>query len=244
MFRTMDLYQSIKITDNLTCYQWQGMGNNCNTLVFTNILNGNKPHILIDPGHIDNEFREKCFDHLIKALETDGCNIKEVGMVINTHSHTDHCEANVVMAQNGGVQIAMSKEDDVFRTTDGKKLDAMFGIKTPQFETTTFLKEGDLNLGDGKLELQLMLTPGHSPGSLCFYLPLHKILITGDVVFYGSVGRTDFPGCSTEALGKSIERLSKLDVETLIPGHSTDLGSVIRGKKNVEKNFMAIRMYF
>jgi len=54
-------------------------------------------------------------------------------------------------------------------------------------------------LGQDGLKMQVMLCPGHSPGSVCLYLPDSKVLITGDVVFYMSVGRTDFPGGSTKA---------------------------------------------
>jgi len=67
------------------------------------------------------------------------------------------------------------------------------------------------------------------------------VLITGDVVFYGSVGRTDFPGGSITVLKQSIEKLSKLEVEYLLPGHSTEYGSIIEGKERVELNFKAVR---
>jgi hydroxyacylglutathione hydrolase len=243
MYRTAEPFTSVKVTEHLNCYLWQGMGNNCNSILFYNVLKGDKPHVLIDPGHISNEFRENCFEYLSRTMEKDGYKMEQVGMVINTHSHTDHCEANVVLVKNNKAAIAMSKEEDEFRHTGGKKLDAMFGIKTPQFETSIFLKEGDFKLGDD-VELQLYLSPGHSPGAICLYWPIKKILITGDVVFYGSVGRTDFPGCDGKALKASIERLSHLDVETLIPGHATEMGSIIEGKVNVQRNFQMVNMYF
>jgi hydroxyacylglutathione hydrolase len=234
----------VKINSRLYAYVWQGMGNNCNTLLFTDVFSGPKPHVLIDPGHTDNGF-SNCFQNLSQAIEKDGFKIEDVGMVINTHSHTDHCQANDVLAKNNSVTIAMTEAEEKFRQTLGKRLDAMFGIESPAFKTTKFLEEGPLELGDkNPLKFELFITPGHSPGSVCLYMPAEKILITGDVVFNCSVGRTDFPGGDTATLGRSIERLSKLDVNCLIPGHSTEMGSIIDGKKDVERNFQAVKSFF
>ncbi|MFQ5843213.1 MAG: MBL fold metallo-hydrolase, partial [Thermodesulfobacteriota bacterium] len=76
-----------------------------------------------------------------------------------------------------------------------------------------------------------------SPGSLCFYWPKKKVLISGDVVFRAGVGRTDFPGGDSNQLKRSIQRLSQLDIEVLLPGH----GEIIRGKQSVLRNFNFIR---
>ena len=237
-------YQSIKVNEGLYAYIWQGMGNNCNTCLFPDVFSGDKPHLLIDPGHINNGFSNS-FEALTFAMGRDGYKINHVGMIIDTHSHSDHCQSNTIFAQSDSVAIAMSEEEEKFRQTLGKKLDTMFGITPPVFKTTRFLKEGELELGDkNKLKLQVFITPGHSPGSVCLYLPGEKILITGDVVFNCSVGRTDFPGGDIDSLQHSIERLSHLDVNYIIPGHSTEMGNVIEGKKNVERNFQAIRMFF
>ena len=89
----------------------------------------------------------------------------------------------------------------------------------------------------------MFLTPGHSPGSISLYLEEDKILVTGDVVFAGSIGRTDFPGGSPALLRKSIDELSRLDVECLVPGHSTEMGSIIIGKDKVRRNFYKIKMF-
>ena len=100
-----------------------------------------------------------------------------------------------------------------------------------------------LGAKEDTLAVKVFLTPGHSPGSICLYLENDKILISGDVVFAGSVGRTDFPGGSSSLLRKSIDELSKLDVEYLVPGHSTEMGSVIAGKDNVRRNFYTVKMF-
>ena len=58
----------MKLFDNLHYYIWQGKGNNCNTYVFANVLGGDRPHVLIDPGHVMNETKETCLDTLLKGM--------------------------------------------------------------------------------------------------------------------------------------------------------------------------------
>jgi len=237
-------YSPVKLADGLHCYIWQGKGNNCNSCVFANVLRGERPHALIDPGHIANEFGEPCFDYLVKVMEKDGFKIEDIGLIINTHSHPDHCEANEKVVEKSGAWITLSGEEDEFRNTLGKRLYSMFRVKIPEFTPLFYLKEGELNLGaTSKVRLQVFLAPGHSPGSVCLYWPEEKILITGDVVFYGSIGRTDFPSGSLSQLKQSIDRLSQLDVECLVPGHNTELGSIVKGKQNVERNFQAVKLF-
>ena len=132
LYEKQTLFRSIQVNPNLYYYVWQGMGNNCNAMVFPNVLKGDKPHVLVDPGHINNEFREPCFNNLKTSVEKDGFKINDVGMVINTHSHADHCQANEVLKKNEGLVIAMSEEEDKFRQTTGKTIDTMFGMNAPE----------------------------------------------------------------------------------------------------------------
>lgn len=244
MYQLSKYFKSMRLAENFYCYIWQGRGNNCNSCLFTNVLRGEHPHVIVDPGHITNEMGESCFDFLNKALEEDGLKVSDVGLIINTHGHPDHCQANELVIQKSGAWVTLSEEEDEFRNTVGKKLYSMFRIKAPQFTPLFYLKEGALSLGaKNKIELHVFHTPGHSPGSVCLYWPDNKLLITGDVVFYGSIGRTDFPGGSLSQLKRSIDKLSQLDVEYLVPGHSTEYGSLIRGRFNVERNFQAVKLF-
>ncbi|MCL0029899.1 MBL fold metallo-hydrolase, partial [Dehalococcoidia bacterium] len=200
-----------------------------------------------------NEMSEKCLEKLTSAMLRDDIAPGEIGLIINTHSHPDHCEANLALAQmnsesgagGGQALIAIGKIEDEYRRTIAEKMSRMLGL-TVEFEPDFYLQEGELNLGRGdeKLNLQIIHTPGHSPGSICIYSPENKVLITGDVVFNGSVGRTDLPGGDSRTLKQSIEKLSELDVEYLLPGHSTNYGDIIRGKNNVVQNFAFIRMNY
>jgi glyoxylase-like metal-dependent hydrolase (beta-lactamase superfamily II) len=220
------------------------MGNNCNTTVITGALKGDKPHIIIDPGHIVNESGEDCLASLEAMMAADHIKIDETGLIINTHSHPDHCQSNELIVNRSGASVTLSKEEDDFRNTIGERMYTMFGMEAPRFTPLFFLKEGDADLGSDGFKVQVLLTPGHSPGSVCLYLPDTKILITGDVIFYMSVGRTDFPGGDTMMLKKSIEKLAGLDVEYLVPGHNTEPNGIIRGKDMIKRNFAAVQTFF
>ncbi len=244
VYGSLRTYESIQLAEGFYFYIWQGNGNNCNTCLFTDVLRGDRPHVIVDPGHINNEFGESCFDDLTKAIEDNGFKVDDIGLIINTHSHLDHCQANQLLVQKSGAWVTLSEEEDEFRRTSGERLNAMLGAKAPEFTPLFYLKEGELNLGaKNKVRLQVLLTPGHSPGSICLYWPETRILITGDVLFFGSIGRTDFPGGSLSLLKKSIDTLSKLDVEYVVPGHRTEYGSLIRDKKNVQRNFQAVKLF-
>jgi glyoxylase-like metal-dependent hydrolase (beta-lactamase superfamily II) len=84
----------MKLIDNLYCYLWRGRGNNCHSYLFTDILRGTRPHVLIDPGHVVNELGERCSDWLIGSMARDSIRPEDIGLLINTHSHPDHTEAN------------------------------------------------------------------------------------------------------------------------------------------------------
>lgn len=240
----MKYHKSVKLIDSLYCYIWQGMGNNCNTSVFKGVLKGDKPHVIVDPGHIVNETREHCLESLEEALRKDDIKIEDIGLIINTHSHPDHCEANELIVERSGAAVTMSREEDEFRTTIGERMYTIFGLTPPRFTPRFYLKEGITDLGNNGFKVHILLTPGHSPGSVCLYMEDTKVLITGDVVFFMSVGRTDFPGGNTALLKKSIDKLAQLDVEYLVPGHNTEPNGIIRGKDRIRMNFQAVQEYF
>ena len=242
----MIYHNSVSLAENSYCYVWQGKGNNCHTVLLPSVLRGERPHVLIDPGHVRNELGETCFDSLAQAMERNGFKVDDIGLVIGTHSHPDHIEAVELVVEKSGALFALSREEDEFYRTMGKMFFQAFGGKPPQVNPFFYLKEGDLSLGakDNKVAIRVLFTPGHSPGSISLYLEEEKMLISGDVVFAGSVGRTDFPGGSPSLLRKSIDELSQLDVEYLVPGHSTELGSIIVGQDKVRRNFYTVKMFF
>lgn len=245
----------MRLLENLYCYIWQGKGNNCNSYLLAGVLRGDRPHVMIDPGQVMNELNEPCLDILLREMAKDGFKPEDIGLIINTHAHYDHFGASQALA-------ARSRDRDVKpRQTlltiyeaeaDYLKLATEYMAKMPgmpaqqtTFEPNFYLKEGDLHLGkeESKVNLRVIPTPGHTPGSISLYWPDRKVLITGDLLFYGGVGRTDFGGDGRQ-LKQSIERLSGLDVEYLLPGHSTELGAIIEGSEKVKQNFAAVRLNY
>lgn len=241
----------MKLIDNLYYYPWTGMGNNCNSYLFTNVINDNRPHIIIDPGHIVNEMGEQCLNNLLKSINADGFKVDEIGLIINTHAHIDHNEANQTLVEKGRKNldigkieqslIALHKDAEDYRQTASMTWRKLLGSAT-DFVPDFYIKEGQLNLGrKSNLDLDIIEAPGHSPGSLCFYWPEKKVMVTGDVVFYGGIGRTDLPMGDSSLLKKSIERLSEYDIDYLLPGHSTEFGGIVVGKEKVQHNFTFIK---
>ncbi len=209
----------MKILDGLYGFIWQSASeNNCNSF----LIDGAKK-ILVDPGH------RHLFQHVKRGLAQIETTPEQIDVVLVTHGHPDHLE----MAGSFGPATpwAMSLIDYEFVM---KYVGSHMDFPAPAF----FLQEGDLTIGDKTF--QVILTPGHSPGSVCLHWPEKKALFTGDVVFSQSIGRTDLPGGSGKHLKESISRLAELDVEVLCPGH----GDVVAGRENVKKNFKMIKDFW
>ncbi|MGO9566233.1 MAG: MBL fold metallo-hydrolase [Desulfomonilaceae bacterium] len=187
---------------------------------------------MIDPGH-----RHRVND-LLSRMRGDGVDPARIRLIICTHGHPDHCEGADTFRGITSLRVAMSRQEEEYIEGTGRPMYSQQGLPMPDYRVDFHLKDGDLVLG--KHEFQIYLTPGHSPGSLSIYWPRHKVLVTGDVVFAQGVGRVDFPGGDAKALGQSVERLEKLPVELLIPGH----GPALQGEDRVRKNFDYIRTAF
>jgi glyoxylase-like metal-dependent hydrolase (beta-lactamase superfamily II) len=135
-------------------------------------------------------------------------------------------------------KMTMGQEEERYLRRNGKVLFELMGRPLPRYRIDFFLKEGELQVGREVFEIYQ--TPGHSPGSLSIYWEACKALFTGDVIFYGGIGRTDFAEGNSKLLLQSIERLSQLDIELLLPGH----GEIVMGRERVLQNFESIRQNF
>ena len=217
----------MKLTDNLHAFIWQSMTtNNCNAY----LIDGPK-RVLIDPGH------RALFEHVQLGLKQLQLTIDDIDLVICTHAHPDHLEA-IPLFKDKPALFTLHEAEWHWVTTVGKQMSAAFGIDLDDFRPDFFLKEGTLSL-DG-LELDIIHTPGHSPGSVTLYWPRQKVLFTGDLVFKEGIGRTDLPGGDGAKIKESIKGLMNLDVEWLLPGQ----GNFISGAENVKKNFAEIESFY
>jgi len=217
----------MEITKNVHAFLWQSMtANNCNAY----LINGPNP-ILIDPGHMS------MFDHVEKGLEALGMSLGDISLVICTHAHPDHIEA-VQRFNRQSTQIAFHESAWHLIKNMGQRAGLHNRMDLDAFAPDFFLKEGALDVNG--THLSIIHTPGHSPGSITLYGPENKTLFTGDLIFREGVGRTDLPGGDGNQLKASIQRLTGLDVEYLLPGH----GEIVTGKEAVKANFDSVVEYW
>lgn len=146
-------------------------------------------------------------------------------LILLTHGHTDHIGAVNAIRQKFALPLHAGKGEEDLLGSPEKNLSSLTGNGISLDPPEQLLSEGD-TVAAGPISFSVLETPGHSPGGICLYG--HDILFCGDTLFYGSVGRTDFPGCSSEQLFASITtKLLPLPDQTVCyPGHgpSTTIG--------------------
>jgi glyoxylase-like metal-dependent hydrolase (beta-lactamase superfamily II) len=148
----------------------------------------------------------------------------KVKYVVNTHHHIDHVMGNREMVARTGAKIVIHKDDAAWMLHVEPAMLRMFRAEpSPPADVT--VGDGDL-VRVGGVALQVIHTPGHTPGGMCLYLEARLdqpgMVFTGDTLFVGSCGRTDFPGGDYEELEKSVRtRLYTLPQDTIVfPGHN------------------------
>jgi glyoxylase-like metal-dependent hydrolase (beta-lactamase superfamily II) len=181
-----------------------------NFAVFSYLIGdeGTQEGLFIDPA--DDAKR------LLSEVESQG--LKSIKYIVNTHSHVDHIMGNAEMVKKTGAKIVIHEKDASAVAQTPFDLLEMFGA-TPSPPPDILVKEGDA-IQVGNVKLKVIHTPGHSPGGISLYLD--GMVFTGDTLFVGSVGRTDFPGSSWDVLEASIQKkLYILPGETVVfPGHN------------------------
>ena len=185
---------------------------------------------IIDPGcYFASE--EKALTDFIEQA-----NLKPV-LLLNTHCHLDHIFGNRFVHKKYGLSLHLhSLEKPVleYGPTSGQA----WGLPFDNYDAElVFIDEGQtVRIGDE--ELEILFTPGHSPGSISFYSKAHKFVIAGDVLFQGSVGRTDLPGGNFTILEESIKtKLYTLPEDVIVhPGHgdSTTIGDEMKSNPFVK----------
>lgn len=187
--------------------------------------------VLVDPGH-HNHLR-----NLLEFMGEDGFELKDIDYIIVTHAHVDHCGAVYEIQKQYGVKVAMHEAEKQYMCGQSKSLLRLLGLSFTPFDVNYWFS-GNESAGFKDLDVTILHTPGHTPGSISIYSSSQKYLITGDLIFEGGVGRTDLGG-NNALLIRSIERVSQLDVELLLPGH----GPIIIGADNVSRNFKLIKSF-
>jgi len=161
----------------------------------------------------------------------------KIEALIHTHAHLDHFLAAGEIRRQTGAKVCLN-QDDKFLWDNLEQQCLRFGVPyTPQPDPDHWLEHDEpLHCAEGRC----IHTPGHTPGSMSFYFEKEKLLIAGDTLFLGSVGRTDLPGGNTAQLQESIQqRLYTLDEQAMvITGHgpATTIGDEMRFNAFVRAN--------
>jgi glyoxylase-like metal-dependent hydrolase (beta-lactamase superfamily II) len=179
------------------------------------LYNENKECCIIDPGCYFSEEQQQ-----LKA-EIEKAGLKPV-LLLNTHCHLDHIFGNKFVHETWGLELHIhEKEKPVLDRGPESGLRWQLPFENYQ-GPLNYIKEGT-NIKLGNEELEVLFTPGHSPGSVSFYHEAGGFVIGGDVLFNGSIGRTDLPGGDYDTLINSIQtKLFTLPDETKVySGHGT-----------------------
>lgn len=169
--------------------------------------------IIIDPGCENNREKEELRSEIVKSV------LKPV-RVVNTHCHIDHILGNAFIKKTFSIPLLIHRlELPLLNSASQQRI--IFGLESDESAVPDlFAEEGD-RINFGSSELEVLHIPGHSPGSIALVNRPEKIAIVGDVLFRGSIGRSDLPGGDFDILIKNIkEKLLVLSSDTVIyPGH-------------------------
>lgn len=174
-----------------------------------------KECVIVDPGGDS--------DVVLAALTRSGYSCKAVWL---THAHLDHCGGVQPILDALGVELVGHPGEEPMRA-NVRRIAGMYGLSPDDWfdcpEPTRMISGGEV-LTVGRHEADVLFTPGHSPGHVSFYFKADGVLLSGDALFEGSIGRTDLPGGNHEELLRSIrERILTLPDDTrVLSGHGPD----------------------
>jgi hydroxyacylglutathione hydrolase len=168
-----------------------------------------KEAVVIDPGGDE--------DAILEALNHHKLQLK---LIIDTHGHFDHVDANQPLKEATGAKIAIHEADAQMLAKPSAEAMFFTGNRLRLSQADVLLKENDI-LTFGKYRLKVLHTPGHTPGGISLLLEDHTYVYVGDLLFAGSIGRTDFPGGDYDALINAVRtKIFPLgDNFTVFPGH-------------------------
>jgi hydroxyacylglutathione hydrolase len=167
-------------------------------------LLGSNCYLIIDPETADAAIVDPGVDDAAPILKIVREQRLNVSAILNTHGHFDHVAGNGLLASPQTRLGCHPADRELLLSGGGSRL---FGFNIPPSPRPNLDLVDGLTLTIGKLEITVMHTPGHSPGSICLHVPQDHALLTGDTLFRGGVGRTDLPGGDAHALRTSLARL-------------------------------------
>jgi glyoxylase-like metal-dependent hydrolase (beta-lactamase superfamily II) len=173
--------------------------------------------MIIDPGFLSAAEEEQ----IASELETKKLNLR---YIVNTHGHLDHIFGNSFLKEKYPEAKLLSPKEDVRLLKQAKEQAKVFGVECKESPMPDIYLDMLPKLTLGGLEFELLFTPGHTPGEYSLLNRAHKICFSGDVLFRGSIGRTDLWGGNLQTLMNSIkDKLFTLDDDVIVyPGHGAE----------------------
>jgi hydroxyacylglutathione hydrolase len=168
--------------------------------------------IVVDPG--DN------LPEILSRLQKHGLTLRQI---VVTHAHIDHVGGAALLKKVTGAPVFLNKHD--LELLGAMEMQAgWLGVPTPQVVPPDASADDGTEVGLAALPAEVIHTPGHTPGSICLLFPGQNLLLAGDTLFAGSIGRTDLPGGDGRQILRSLrERLLVLpDTTRVLPGHGAE----------------------
>jgi hydroxyacylglutathione hydrolase len=185
--------------------------------------------VVVDPG--DN------IAEILSRLQKHGLTLRQI---VITHAHIDHVGGAALLKKATGAPVFLNQND--LGLLGAMEMQAgWLGVPTPEVGSPDASAEDGLTLGLATLPGQVIHTPGHTPGSICLLFPQQNLLLAGDTLFAGSIGRTDLPGGDGRQILRSLrDRLMVLPDKTrVLPGHGPDttIGEEKQSNPFLQPNF-------
>jgi hydroxyacylglutathione hydrolase len=185
--------------------------------------------VVVDPG--DN------IAEILARLQKHGLTLRQI---VITHAHIDHVGGAALLKRATGAPVFLNQND--LGLLGAMEMQAgWLGIRTPEVAPPDASADDGLTVGLATLPAEVIHTPGHTPGSICLLFPEQHLLIAGDTLFAGSIGRTDLPGGDGRQILRSLrDRLLVLpDTTRVLPGHGGDttIGEEKQSNPFLQPNF-------
>ena len=178
-------------------------------------------------------------DDIARWIDVGEAHGLTITRIMQTHAHIDHVsglEVSRAALPKASVHLHPLDAPLLTRVSDQARMFGLGAVESPGTAGICDLADGD-KVSVGDMTFEVLHTPGHCPGHCCFFEPSHKLLLAGDLLFAGSIGRTDFPdmGCSVEDMRSSLQRILKLPDDTVVlPGHN-EFTSIAKERSRMEE---------
>src|SRR6202034_2870151 len=185
--------------------------------------------MVVDPG--DN------IPEILSRLQKHGLTLRQI---VVTHAHIDHVGGAALLKKATGAPVFLNQQDlDLLSMMEMQA--GWLGVPTPEVAPPDASAEDGLTIGLEALPAEVIHTPGHTPGSICLLFSAQNLLVAGDTLFAGSIGRTDLPGGDGQQILRSLrDRLLVLhDTTRVLPGHGpeTTIGEERRSNPFLQPKF-------